>query len=305
MARKLRFVPEVSLVEVTCRAIQRRLLLRPSRALNAAIIGILARAQRSTGARICAFVYLSNHCHLLLRVDDAQQLAAFMRYVNSNIAREVGRLHGWKEKVWGRRYTDIVVSHEPEAHLQRLRYLLEQGVKERLVASPRHWPGAHSSDYLAQGVPLEGVWIDRTAQYRAHRKGKPTRDDLFSSPERLELAPLPCWDGLSEPERQTLVRKLIRDIRRHYETERQGQPVMGRQQILAQHPHDQPRWTKRSPAPRFHAVDRRVRAALESAYRLFVLMYRQAREDLKAGRGGEGFPPGAFPPPAAFVPLRT
>lgn len=303
MPRKLRYVPEESLVEVTCRAIQRRLLLKPSPALNSAIIGILARAQRSTGARVCAFVYLSNHCHLLLRVTDAQQLAAFMRYVNSNIAREVGRLYSWREKVWGRRYTDIVVSHEPEAQLGRLRYILEQGVKEGLVASPRHWPGAHSADQLAQGTPLEGVWVDRTEQYRAHLKGEPIRDALFTTAERLELSPLPCWEELAAPERQTLVRALILDIRRKYEKERAGQPVMGKAKILAQHPHDRPRWTRRSPAPRFHAVEPRIRRALEDAYRLFRRMYRQAAEDLKAGRRRLEFPAGSFPPPAAFVPL--
>jgi REP element-mobilizing transposase RayT len=34
--------------------------------------------------KICAFVFLSNHYHLLLRVDSAKQLADFMGYFNSN-----------------------------------------------------------------------------------------------------------------------------------------------------------------------------------------------------------------------------
>ena len=84
--------------------------------------------------KICAFIYLSNHCHLLLRPKDAEQLSSFMRYLNSNIAREVGRLHAWREKLWGRRYYDITVSHEPEAQISRLRYLLEQGVGGRTRA---------------------------------------------------------------------------------------------------------------------------------------------------------------------------
>ena len=87
--------------------------------------------------RICSLIYLSNHCHLLLRPRSVEQLASFMRDVNSKIAREVGRLHGWREKIWGRRYTDIVTSHEPEAQMARLRYLLEQGCKEGLVARPQ------------------------------------------------------------------------------------------------------------------------------------------------------------------------
>ncbi|MGZ7244461.1 transposase, partial [Streptococcus pyogenes] len=76
---------------------------------------ILARAQRMYPVGICAFSFVSNHYHLLLRVDDAQQLSKFMAYVNGNLAREAGRLHRWKDKFWARRYQGIVVSQEEAA----------------------------------------------------------------------------------------------------------------------------------------------------------------------------------------------
>jgi hypothetical protein len=47
-----------------------------------------------------------------------------MCYVNSNIAREISRLHGWTDKIWSRRYQAIVVSDEEGAQIARLRYLL-------------------------------------------------------------------------------------------------------------------------------------------------------------------------------------
>ena len=121
MGRRLRFVPERgTLVEVTCRTVQGRFLLRPSPLLNEIILGILARAQRLYPVGICAFSWTSNHYHLLLRVDDAQRLAKFVGYVNSNVAREAGRLHGWKD-IWARRYQDIIVSHEEAAQVERLK----------------------------------------------------------------------------------------------------------------------------------------------------------------------------------------
>ena len=89
---------------------QRRFLLRPSPKLNALIIGALARFQKRHDTKICGFVYLPSHAHILLRPDNVEQLANFMRDVNSKIAREAGRLHHWKEKLWGWRYTDIVAS---------------------------------------------------------------------------------------------------------------------------------------------------------------------------------------------------
>jgi REP element-mobilizing transposase RayT len=70
---------------------------------------------------------MGNHFHLLLSPSDAQQMALFMNYVGSNIARKVGKLIDWPEKFWGRRYRSILVSDEEAAQVARLRYLLAQG----------------------------------------------------------------------------------------------------------------------------------------------------------------------------------
>ena len=113
MARLLRFIPDdASLVEVTTRTIQSRLLLTPTPQLNRIIIGALARAARRYEVGVVAFSFLSNHFHLLVRVKDVERLASFMGFFNSKLAREVVRLTGWKDKVWSRRYQAIVVSNE-------------------------------------------------------------------------------------------------------------------------------------------------------------------------------------------------
>jgi REP element-mobilizing transposase RayT len=285
VGRKLRYLPDDNhLVEVTCRVIHRRFLLRPSPRLNAIIIGALARFQHRYDMRICGLVYLSNHCHLLLRPRSVKQLASFMRDVNSKIAREVGRLHDWREKIWGRRYTDIVTSHEPEAQIARLRYLLEQGCKEGLVASPRHWPGATSTPALFSGTSLEGIWIDRTEQFRARELGKPHPDSVFTSIHRLDLSPLPCWDKLTPAQCQTKIRAMV--------------------PICKQDPHDRPAFkSRRTPAPRFHAFAPEVRRALEISYYLVRIAFRRAFENWRAGKLSE-FPAGCFAP-GRFVPLRT
>src|SRR5438132_13861522 len=99
--RPLRHVPrEKCLFEVTVRTVQARFLLRPSVALNEIILGALGRAQRKYGVEICSFAFASNHFHLLVKVSDAKQLADFMCYLDSNLAREVCRLADWKDKVW-------------------------------------------------------------------------------------------------------------------------------------------------------------------------------------------------------------
>lgn len=99
MPRKIRFVPEGgALVEITNRTVQGRFLFCPSRELNDVVLGILGRAQRLHPIRVCHVAVLSNHIHLLLDVDDAQQVSDFMEYVNGNLAREVNRLTGWRTR---------------------------------------------------------------------------------------------------------------------------------------------------------------------------------------------------------------
>lgn len=300
MGRPVRYMPpECPLVEVTCRTLQGRLLLRPSRRLNSLVLGVLARAARRYDMPVCAFVFLSNHYHLLLRPRDAPQLAAFMGYLNGNLAREAGRLHRWRQKFWGRRYRAIPVSHEPEAQIARLRYLLEQGCKENLVAAPQDWPGASSLAALLAAAPLTGTWYDRTAEYRALQRGEQVSPDEFASEESLELAKLPCWDELDPAKVRVLIDELVSQIiqataERH---RTQGTRPLGRRRLLRQRPHHLPSRVRRSPAPRFHAATFEIRRMLEAMYRAFLDLRAEALAALRAGRRPLRFPAHGIPPP--------
>src|SRR6476619_5618402 len=97
MSRKLRYISDGgALVEVTCRTLQSRFLLRPSPELNDLVVGVFGRAQRLYEVRCCALAVLSNHYHALLIVDDALQLSNFMRDFQSALSKEVNRLTGWR-----------------------------------------------------------------------------------------------------------------------------------------------------------------------------------------------------------------
>lgn len=307
MPRRLRFIPPGSLVEVTCRTVQGRLLLKPTPLLRDLTLGVLARAARLYPVEIHAFAFLSNHFHLLLTVSDAQRLARFMNYLNSNLAREAGRLIRWREKFWGRRYQAILVSNEEEAQVARLRYVLAHGVKEGLVGSPVDWPGAHCARALVEGTPLLGRWIDRTLEHAARRKRLPLDSDAFATIEELRLVPLPCWRDL----RDETVRGYHRDLVEGLEEEAQrrerhtGKPPLGRDALFRQDPRHEPNRLKKGPAPLGHAASRAARDALREAYRSFYSAYRRAADRLRTGTGEPIFlfPEGAFPPPLPFRPL--
>ncbi len=305
--RRLRFLPAGHLVEVTCRTIQERHLLRPSPALNEIVVGILGRAQRRTGLPIHTFAFMSNHYHLLVSPESAQQLARFMSYLNGNLAKEAGRLHGWKHRFWSRRYQAIPVTLEESVQVARLRYLLAQGCQEGLVRSPLDWPGAHSARALLKGGALCGVWFDRTREYEARRQGRQPGERDFGDDEEVHLSPLPCWATLAEEQRRELVREIIQEIEGEAESARKVEQrgVAGERVVSSQDPHSCPARPKRSPAPLVHSATRAARQAFVAAYRLFVQAFRAAAERLRAGDFAASFPEGSFPPALPFVPARA
>ena len=243
VGRPSRWTPRGGLVEVTCRTLQGRALLRPSPELNRRVLGVIGRAQRRECMKVHAVVVLSSHYHLLLSPDEPDQLVRFMQFVQTNIAKEAGELHDWSGSFWARRYRHVPVSDETEAQVARLRYVLENSVKENLVARPRDWPGVHSVQALLEGRPMEGVWYDRTALYEARCRGERVELEAFAEPETVTLSPLPCWQGLPLEEIRELLVGLIETIEQENDARRRagGQGVLGVKAIRRRHPHERPK----------------------------------------------------------------
>jgi hypothetical protein len=304
VGRRLRWVPEEgALVDVTCRTVQGRRLFRPSLELNEVVLGVLGRAQRLYPLRIYGLAVLSSHVHLLLGVDNAQELSDFMEYACSNMAREVGRLTDWDGPVFAGRYHAIIVSPEEKAQVARLAYCLAQGCKEQLVEGVRDWPGVHCARALLDGEPLKGYWFDRSQEYAAYRRGKSFDRYRYATEETVELSKLPCWQHLSDETYQKRVAGLIDEIEEEAAAERQrtGKPVLGVAAILAQDPQYRPAGLDCSPCPLFLTASTSMWRTLYEGYAWFVAEFRSAAEKLRAGDRAAPFPRGSFPPALPFV----
>jgi hypothetical protein len=303
MPRPLRFIPEHSLVEITTRTIQGRLLLRPSPELTDIILGIIGKAQTLYGMTIHAFVFLSTHAHFLLSPSSAGQLALFMQFVNANVAKEAGRLHDWRDRLWSRRYRAIVVADDKAAHA-RLRYILAHSAKEGLLASPGAWPGPNCIAALTTGALLRGTWFDRSREFLARQRGETVFPAQFASTFDVELTPLPCLQHLTADQRLTEIRHIVDEItvKAAAENKETGRTPMTVEQILAQDPHSKPASTDRSPAPFVHATDDSTEQEFRVAYRAFVDAFRAGALRLRerAREIRDMFPLWAFPPALPF-----
>ncbi|MCP3998803.1 MAG: hypothetical protein GY722_27585, partial [bacterium] len=297
MARDPRaFTQPWRLVEVTSVTIQNRYLLRPSAELNDLVIGVVGRAQRKYEMPILCITVLSSHFHILLLAQDANHMASFMDFVNTNISKEVGTLHDWPGTMFPDRYHHIEVSDDPDDQIARLKYCLSNGVKEFLVDHVADWPGVQSAEALVSGKPLIGHWYNRSREYAARQlqKEKDIDEEDFATEERIVFSPLPCWEHLPEHEWRQRVAGLIAEIEEEGARARalEGKTSQGVKRILMTQPQHRPKKTGRSPKPRFHAKNPEVWKQMWEAWREIVTAFWEASERLLAGERDVEFPEG-------------
>lgn len=290
MARPLRwYLPDV-IYEVTTRTIQERYLLRPGNVERDLILGVLGRGLvLYAHIMLHAFVYLSNHMHMLLSASDPTQIAPFLGYVNGNVARLVGQRNGWRGPFWSRRAQVIPVLDDESAE-GRMRYILSHGVKEGLVARPEEWPGASSTPALL-GEPLQGVWRSTSKGRSDAKSGRACVEETYD----ISLAPLPSWTRMDPAARIARVRAIVDDIVREH-GECRSEPALGIPSVQARDPHARPGDPSRSRAPSCHAASPELRRAYRASYAEFCSRHRSASLVLENDRQRYqgGFPQGSF-----------
>ena len=221
-----------------------------------------------------------------------------------NVAKEAGRLHAWRDRLWSRRYRSIVVADDTAA-FARLRYILAHGAKEGLLASPAAWPGPSCIRALTKGEPLRGAWFDRSREFLARQRGEIVFPLQFATTFDVSLTPLPCLRHLTADQQQAEIRHMVDEIKAKAaaESKEKGRTPMAVEQIFAQDPHSKPATTARSPAPFVHATDHSTEQDFRVAYRAFVDAFRAGVHRLRdrALEIKDMFPLGAFPPQLPFA----
>jgi REP element-mobilizing transposase RayT len=277
---------------------QSRMLLRPDATTNELIGATLARASRLYQVEVFGFVFASNHFHLMIRAREHWRIARFMQFLQSNIARKVGRWVQWTGRFFSRRYSAEPIVDD-EALVERLTYILAHGVKEGLVTRCRDWPGLSALQMLKSNCVQVFRWRDWTKRWFNHRDEQRDIDHFGEecpmSEETLQLAVLPAWQNLDERERQQRLARIERDIDTSAST-----TVLGVTGVMAQAPHSAPRRTDRSPRPKCHASTLELWKSWVGRYRDFRRTYAAASAAWHAGRLFAAFPSHCFRPP---VPL--
>lgn len=300
MGWPLRMFEPLAIYFVTVRCFQRRLLMRPSIETNEVLGGVLARAARLNGVEIFAFVFASNHVHLLVRAPRAN-LPRFMQHLLTNISKKVGHLVRWRGRFWERRYSAEPVLDEV-ALLGRLRYVLSHGPKEGLVRTCAEWPGLSSLSMMLDGASRRFRWFNwtRKAKTRPSANGPGRFHDAWAERETLTLTSLPLQTVQSREAFQRFLQDAMRAIEE--QASRLHHRFLGQAGVLRQHPHRRASQKERSSRPPCHtSIPALLREYLET-YQSYVAAFRRASSRWRRGELGVVFPDGACRP---FVWLRN
>ena len=294
MARPVRMYEAGIPYFLTIRCLHGRLFLRPSERTNEIVGGVLARAARLASVEVFAFVFASNHVHLLVRAP-VGNISQFMQHLLANISRKVGAVVGWRGAFWERRYSAEPVLDE-EALLGRIRYILSHGVKEGLVASCKEWPGLSSLSMMLDGEPRRFRWFHWSDRWRERKLGKPCPrfDERCSRTEQLVLAQIPHPAFRETPSRRQTLERLLQAIQEHGSALHKR--FRGRAWVLAQRPQHRPDRPARSPRPLCHTSSRKLLEEFREKARGFTTAFLSASQRWRSGDFSAVFPVGANRP---------
>ena len=305
MGHRVRWYVTEVVHEVTIRTLGGAFWLRPDAACKAIIEGVFGKALRLyPGIRLYGYDAQVNHLHYLFAALDPEETPLFLDYVHSNIARQINKLRKREGVFWSRRGAVIAVL-DGAAQIARLRYLLAQGPKARLVASPTDWPGACSTPALLGDQKARATYRSLDRVRRNAQRAQPRPEAELDEDVAFTLTPLPVWADLDAAARRAKVAGLIADIEVEYRADR----VMGVKRLITQDPNATPtKKLERSPMPACHSVCARIRRRFLEAYATFRDLYKQASDRLRHAKHAtqldiqKQYPPGALVRPRWYIP---
>jgi putative transposase len=194
MSRRRRVHIRGGYYHVTLRGNHRQEIFRDP-ADRSALDAIARGACERTGARVIAYCWMTNHIHLVVRVDQ-QPLGDLMQIIGSRYARYLQRRCGTTGHLFERRYhTVLLIRQEQVLHV--VRYVHLNPVRAGMVATPADYPWSSHRCYV--GV-VDVPWIHPDAVLGPLAPGSAEARQVFA---RF------CGEGVQTPEVMNIARELL------------------------------------------------------------------------------------------------
>lgn len=247
MARPRKLIFNQTVLMVTT-SVEEGLLLTANPLMVAIILGILARAQTLHPVRICRLMVEATHVHLIMVVDNPDDVRGFMERFKTESAHAINRLLGrGKRTVWCEGY-DSPVLLTPGDTAEKIAYIESNPAKDNLVEKAVDFPGISNLNINASG---SYAWIRRSMIEKLPSRSltindyEVLRDELIAKATKFHTfsiekdAWMECF-GISDPKEHQFWNERISNRIKEKEDEfkaarsKSGQKVFGRVALMAQ-----------------------------------------------------------------------
>jgi putative transposase len=137
MGRPLRLKAPCLTYHITSRTNGKRLFLKKKQDQKA-LCKILKQSLLKYGVIIYAYTPMTNHFHMLIRIENESDLSQFMCEFKANYSKYFNKKYNTSGHFWGDRFKSTIVQDDKHA-LTCLRYIDRNPVKAGLVDHPTRW----------------------------------------------------------------------------------------------------------------------------------------------------------------------
>ncbi len=301
MSNRLRWIRSDFIYSSTQRCVDRTFLFKPTQIVRNIVGACAARAQSKFPVKIFWLEYNINHEHegiaaLSGSIGHLNNLMHFKQLFHRLLAEEINRLYKREGPIFSSRAHTVPCLDDISVE-QQFFYALTNPVKDGLVDKMSKWKGFSSYQYHALGRDQLYTYFDRAAWRKAGRV-RPLHS--YSKSIRVKFSPVPALEHLSHGQRQSYIRKRVREMEKIFREKRsaEGKKAMSDARMAKINPQHRPDTDKkRGRLPVCHAACPVLAQKFMESLKIFYASYSQASIRYRSGFFQAEFPPGSFRPP--------
>lgn len=299
--RRDRRKPRGQVYFMTCR-VRKGLPLVCRLSVEKVLIGILARAQGLYGVKICAYVFMGNHYHLII-TGHSKHISPFMNYLQGNLALSIQRFipDYYNGFVWEGRFKEQILLTAEDV-IAKMAYIYLNPIRARLTSKASEYPGVSSYNHLLNDKESFLVkWIP-VSRITSLQEGYKKKEDFQITKEllkgctyeELKVEPFAWFSSFKDELKAETVKKRITDYvsqeENNYKT-----PVLGAQALKHQRLRKSHKPKEKTNTPYIISHDKELRSSEIDSYRKFCALCKEAWVLIKKGIKA-AWPKGAYLP---------